>query len=185
MVFEVEYVKSAAGWMMLGPKGVPKAPGVVILHGSDGRFSGWSYRDAHDLASSGFVAMPFGYSVGGSGWFAGDIVDVDLYESALAIRALRRHPAVQILEGAHVKAVSGGFNVEEIVVEQRGASAPQQKHLILPILKKQSMTSWKISRSISKLVFGYARDKRGQLSGGWSQPLTGGSLHTAKFEKQI
>lgn len=94
MAHEVEYVKSARGWMMLAPKGVAKAPGVVLLHGSGGRFSGWTYLEAYDLAASGFVAMPFGYSVGGDVWFAGDIVDVDLYETALAIRALRRHPAV-------------------------------------------------------------------------------------------
>ena len=94
MTYEVEYIKAPLGWMMLAPKGVSKAPGVVLLHGSGGRFSGWIYLEAYDLASSGFVAMPFGYSKGGDAWFSGDIHDVELFETVLALRALRNHENV-------------------------------------------------------------------------------------------
>ena len=80
--------------MMFAPKGIRKAPGVILLHGSAGGFSGWSYLEAFDLASSGFVAMPFNYGIGGDVWFAGNIHDVELHETVLAIRALRSHPKV-------------------------------------------------------------------------------------------
>lgn len=89
MAYEVEYLPSLLGTLMFAPKGIAKAPGIVLLHGSNGSHSGWSYLEAYDLAAAGFVAMPFGYSKGGDSWFAGDIHDVELEETAKAIRALR------------------------------------------------------------------------------------------------
>ena len=89
MAYEVEYLPSPLGTLMFAPKGVAKAPGIVLLHGSNGQNSGWSFLQAFDFATEGFVAMPFGYDQGGDSWFAGDIHNAELAETAEAIRALR------------------------------------------------------------------------------------------------
>ena len=89
MAHDVEYVRSPLGTLMFLPKGVARPPGIVLLHGSNGGHSGWTYMEALDLAAAGFAAMPFGYSKGGDVWFAGDIHDVELHDTAAAIRALR------------------------------------------------------------------------------------------------
>lgn len=89
MAYEVEYVGSPLGTLMFAPKGVTKAPGIVLLHGSNGQNAGWSYLEAFDFAAAGFIAMPLGYDKGGTPWIAGDIHDVELGETADAIAALR------------------------------------------------------------------------------------------------
>jgi len=72
-----------------GPPGVGPFPAVMILHGSEGAWSGWSHRNAVILAAHGFLAFPFGYSKGGNAWNAGSIEDVALDRSVEALRALR------------------------------------------------------------------------------------------------
>src|SRR5579862_5631848 len=74
-----------------GPAGNDPFPTVLLLHGSEGGWSGWSHRDAVILAAHGFLALPFSYSRGGNTWRAGDIVDVPLDKTADALRALREH----------------------------------------------------------------------------------------------
>jgi dienelactone hydrolase len=73
-----------------GPRGDGPFPAVLVLHGSEGAYAGWSHRDAAILAAHGFLAYPHGYSVGGNGWNAGSIRDVALERTVEALDALRR-----------------------------------------------------------------------------------------------
>ena len=75
--------------LVFAPKGVVKAPAIMLLHGSGGRHNGWTHLHAYRLAGAGFITLPFGYSVGGDLWFAGDIHDVELENTAAATRELR------------------------------------------------------------------------------------------------
>ncbi|KZL20163.1 S9 family peptidase [Pseudovibrio sp. Ad37] len=76
-----------------GPPTDGPFPAVLVLHGSEGSYSGWSHRTAAVLAASGFLAYPHGYSVGGNAWNAGSIENVDLARTAEAIHALREFEA--------------------------------------------------------------------------------------------
>lgn len=73
------------------PPGDGPFPAVLILHGSNGKWSGWDHRTAAIFAVHGFLAIPFGYSNGGNAWNAGDIIDVPLDRTADALAALRAH----------------------------------------------------------------------------------------------
>jgi len=81
-----------------GPPGDGPFPAVMLFHGSEGAWSGWSHRNAAILAAHGFLAFPFGYSKGGNAWNAGNIVDVPLDRAADALAALRAFSPV----GEHV-----------------------------------------------------------------------------------
>lgn len=72
------------------PPGEGPFPAVLLLHGSEGAFAGWSHRAAVILAVHGFLAFPFGYSVGGNGWNAGSIIDIPLDRTEAACARLRR-----------------------------------------------------------------------------------------------
>jgi len=64
----------------------------MVLHGSEGAWSGHSYLTAAILAAHGFLAFPFGYSRDGNVWNAGNIVDVPLDRTVEALDALRALP---------------------------------------------------------------------------------------------
>lgn len=72
-----------------GPVGDGPFPAVMLLHGSEGGFSGWSHRNAVLLAAHGFLAFPFPYSKGGNVWNAGNITDIPIDRTMAAFRALR------------------------------------------------------------------------------------------------
>ncbi|MTH99892.1 S9 family peptidase [Roseibium sp. RKSG952] len=72
-----------------GPAGDGPFPGILILHGSEGGWSGWSHRLAVILAAHGFLAYPHSYSRSGNAWNAGAIKDVPLDRTAEALNALR------------------------------------------------------------------------------------------------
>lgn len=72
-----------------GPPGDGPFPAIMILHGSEGAWSGWSHRNAVILAAHGFLAFPFGYSNGGNAWNAGEIINVSLDRTVDALAALR------------------------------------------------------------------------------------------------
>ena len=72
-----------------GPPGDGPFPAVLVLHGSEGAWAGWSHRTAVLLAAHGFLAFPFGYSKGGNPWNAGSILDVPLDHTVEALAALR------------------------------------------------------------------------------------------------
>lgn len=74
------------------PPGNGPFPTVMVLHGSEGAWSGYSYLTAAILAAHGFLAVPFGYSVGGDVWNAGDIRDVALDRTAEALAVLHALP---------------------------------------------------------------------------------------------
>jgi dipeptidyl aminopeptidase/acylaminoacyl peptidase len=76
------------GWGY-SPPGDGPFPAILLLHGSNGKWSGWTYRTAAILAAHGFLAIPFGYSNGGNSWNAGNIIDVPLDRTAEALGALR------------------------------------------------------------------------------------------------
>ncbi len=61
-------------------------PTVMVLHGSEGAWSGYSYLNA------AILAVPFGYSMGGNAWNAGNIQDVPLDRTAEALAALHALP---------------------------------------------------------------------------------------------
>ena len=75
-----------------GPAGEGPFPAVMILHGSEGAWSGWSHRNAAILAAQGFLAFPFGYSKGGNAWNAGNIIDIPLDRTVDALKALGDFP---------------------------------------------------------------------------------------------
>ena len=81
------------GWgMTYGPPGDGPFPAVMVLHGSEGAWSGYSYLNAAILAAHGFLAFPLGYSKGGNLWNAGNILDVPLDRTVDALAALRALP---------------------------------------------------------------------------------------------
>ncbi|MEM7172362.1 MAG: alpha/beta hydrolase [Pseudomonadota bacterium] len=81
----------AGSWLYL-PAGNEKAGAVVVLHGSDGGWSGWAHWQALLLAGQGFIAIAPNYSKGGNLWHAGDIHAVPLDETAAVVERLRHHP---------------------------------------------------------------------------------------------
>lgn len=72
-----------------GPPGDGPFPAVVVLHGSEGGWSGWNHRTAVVLAAHGFLAFPFPYAREGNAWNAGRIEDVPLDRTVEAMTALR------------------------------------------------------------------------------------------------
>jgi dipeptidyl aminopeptidase/acylaminoacyl peptidase len=72
-----------------GPAGEGPFPAILVLHGSEGGFSGWSHRHAVLLAAHGFLAFPFPYSRQGNAWNAGNICDVPVDRTVEALHALR------------------------------------------------------------------------------------------------
>lgn len=72
-----------------GPQGEGPFPVIMVLHGSEGAWSGWSHRNAVLLAAHGFLAFPFGYAHGGNAWNAGSIEEIPLDRSLDALAALR------------------------------------------------------------------------------------------------
>lgn len=73
-----------------GPAEDRPYPSILLLHGSEGGWSGWSHRNAMLLAAHGFLAYPHAYARGGNAWNAGSIEDVPLDKTAEAINALRQ-----------------------------------------------------------------------------------------------
>lgn len=73
------------------PTGEGPFPTLLLLHGSEGGWAGWSDRDAVRFAAHGFAAMPLRYS-GGNCWNAGDIRDVPLDRTVDALDFLRAAP---------------------------------------------------------------------------------------------
>ena len=85
MAFDIEIRQGPDGQRLHVPVGGAR-PGIVVLHGSEGAWAGWSAWQALLLAGGGFCTIAPGYSRGGNAWHAGDIDDVDLdaTESLLA-----------------------------------------------------------------------------------------------------
>lgn len=77
-----------------GPLYRPASPGpypcVLILHGSEGGWAGWSHQTAVFFAAHGFVAYPHCYSSDGNAWNAGSILNVPLDTTVSALAALRK-----------------------------------------------------------------------------------------------
>jgi dienelactone hydrolase len=67
-------------------------PAILLLHGSEGRMGWLAHRDTAIFAAHGYLALPFGYSVGDTYWTGGDIWNVALDDTEQALAALRRHP---------------------------------------------------------------------------------------------
>jgi hypothetical protein len=78
------------GWgATYGPPGDGPFPAIMLLHGSEGTWAGWSHWNAMLFAAHGFLAFPYGYSSGGNAWNAGHIIDYPLDRSVEALGALR------------------------------------------------------------------------------------------------
>lgn len=74
---------------LYAPTGNAAVPHVLVLHGSEGAWSGFAHLQAAIFAASGIAALPFGYSVGGNLWNAGLIENVPLDRTAAALNAMR------------------------------------------------------------------------------------------------
>ena len=77
MAFDIDIRQGPRGSRLYVPIDA-RCPGIVVLHGSEGGFAGWSDWEALILAGYGFCTIAPGYSRGGNAWHAGDIRDVDL-----------------------------------------------------------------------------------------------------------
>jgi len=75
-----------------GPVGRGPFPGLIVLHGSEGGWAGWSHRIAMFFAAHGFLTYAHAYSKGGNPWNAGSISEVPLDDTVLALNALRGLP---------------------------------------------------------------------------------------------
>ena len=78
---------------LYGPNDATPRPGIVIVHGGEGPWAGWSHRFAVILAAHGFRALPVGYGEGDI-FGAGPIRDVPLEPLGQAISTLANHPGV-------------------------------------------------------------------------------------------
>ena len=83
------------------PPGNTRVPHVLVLHGSEGAWSGFAHLQAAGFAARGIAALPFGYSVGGNGWNAGQIENVPIDRTAAALDALRSRPRTTGKVGAY------------------------------------------------------------------------------------
>lgn len=94
-------------------------PAVMLLHGSEGAWSGWSHRHAVLLAAHGFMAFPLGYSRGGNAWHAGDIQDCAIERCTEAFRRFREHPLAA--ERAGLYGLSRGAELALLMATLMGA----------------------------------------------------------------
>ena len=76
-----------------GPGDATPRPGLVIVHGGEGPWAGWSHRFAVILAAHGFRALPISYGEGDI-FGAGPIREVPLEPLGAAIAALADLPTV-------------------------------------------------------------------------------------------
>lgn len=76
---------------LYAPAGEGRHPALLLLHGSEGRLGWLAHREAAIFAAHGYMAAPFGYSVGDNHWIGGDIWSVALEDTEAAITALRAH----------------------------------------------------------------------------------------------
>jgi dienelactone hydrolase len=104
-----------------GPGAGAGLPGVVILQGSEGPWSGWSHRFAAILAAHGLLALPHGYGEGDV-WGAGPIREVDLAAVPAAGRALAAHPRCSGRVG--LLGWSKGGEMALLVASLMGAEGP-------------------------------------------------------------
>ena len=77
MAFDIDIEQGPRGCRLYVPIGA-RCPGIVVLHGSEGGWAGWSDWQALLMAGNGFCTIAPGYGRGGNAWHAGDIRDVDL-----------------------------------------------------------------------------------------------------------
>src|SRR5262245_53452281 len=89
MLFEVECRSGVGNSTVYAPRTPDTRPGILLLHGSEGGFAGWSHVWALSFAHAGFVAMPWAYCKGGGPWGAGDIHDAHLDKTETALAWLR------------------------------------------------------------------------------------------------
>jgi dipeptidyl aminopeptidase/acylaminoacyl peptidase len=95
MAYDIDY-SSGIAWqqpLLRIPRSPAPRPGLILLHGSEGAFAGWTDVIATELAYRGFVTYPHPYSQGGNVWQAGSIIDYPLEETVKAMRWLRKHPS--------------------------------------------------------------------------------------------
>jgi dipeptidyl aminopeptidase/acylaminoacyl peptidase len=95
MAYDIDYASGIA-WqqpLLRVPRTPAPRPGLILLHGSEGAFAGWTDVVAVELAYRGFVTYPHPYSQGGNLWQAGAIIEYPLEETVKAMRWLRKHPS--------------------------------------------------------------------------------------------
>lgn len=108
------------------PPGDGPFPAIMLLHGSEGGWSGWSHRNAVILAAHGFLTYPHAYSRSGNAWNAGTIENVPLDDTEAALKALK---AFQYCDGevGLYGASRGGEHallLASLLVQESGAILP-------------------------------------------------------------
>lgn len=96
MVFGVSARSGPKGVTLYVPDREGPSPAILLLHGSEGAWSGWASVQALTFAMHGFVAMAFPYGKSGNPWHASDIHDIELEKTIEAMDALRAHPAIKV-----------------------------------------------------------------------------------------
>jgi Prolyl oligopeptidase family len=95
MAYDIEYSTGIA-WqqpLLRIPRSPAPRPGLILLHGSEGAFAGWTDVVAVELAYRGFVTYPHPYSRGGNIGQVGSLIEYPLEETVKAMRWLRGHAA--------------------------------------------------------------------------------------------
>lgn len=117
-------------------------PSVMILHGSEGPWSGWSHRFAAILASHGVAALPFAYGTGDV-WGAGDIENVDISAVVTAAEQLRDHAQVETLDllgwsrGGELAMHLGAIGGADVPFRRIAAHAPAD--ICIPAFKVEKL----------------------------------------------
>ena len=94
MTLRIQQREGPGDSMLFIPAGDGPFRGILLLHGSEGGWSGWVDCAAALFAAEGFAACAFRFSRAGNFWNAGDIVDVDLDATEAALSSLRELEAV-------------------------------------------------------------------------------------------
>ena len=64
-------------------------PGIFLLHGSDGGWTGWNAEFALWLSMHGFITYAFPYSKNGNAWNSGDIENIELDKTEEAMKVFQ------------------------------------------------------------------------------------------------
>lgn len=126
MLYEVEERSGFRDVKMYVPRSTTKRPGILLLHGSEGGWSGWIHVTALKLAHAGFVTMPWPYCFGGNWAHAGDIHDISLErtESALAWLKSSTEASGSIGLYGHSRGAEHALLVASLMAQERSAGVP-------------------------------------------------------------
>jgi dienelactone hydrolase len=121
-----------------GPPGDGPFPAIMVLHGSEGGWAGWSHRNAVILAAHGFLAYPHAYSRDGNAWNAGSIRDVPLDNTEAALKALQSFSFCNGKIGLYGVSRGGehALLLASLLAQESGAVLPDAIAVHTPVLRQ-------------------------------------------------